>query len=286
MPPVFLYSKVVLHWGFIVRQLGASAAQLAYALPPPPTVVGAFANPLARILGLGEEVDRRLAPAGSRVMACALKATLAAAAGLGGPVGSAVHAEPSRIAAALYKTGGDYSRALREPAYLAADRLLPVQAEGAASAPGAILHLAWLVDLEGLSACLSEAYGRGVSVSSREALAAAWSVYRLGSREGLASTVVARLYGAGELEELGEGSAFESILYQHADCVEPGEPVASVTLYDSSYREAVYYVPSGPSGPSVVSPPARPALFEARSGCRVVRPHGRGELAIAYRARG
>jgi CRISPR-associated protein Cas5a/b/c len=120
MSQVFLYSKVKLHWGFIVRQLGASAAQLAYVLPPPPTIVGSFMNPLARILGLSETLDPKAGPAGSKVMNCALKATLSAAAGLDpcGNVGVAVYAEPSRITAGAYKTGGDYERALKQPPLL------------------------------------------------------------------------------------------------------------------------------------------------------------------------
>jgi CRISPR-associated protein Cas5a/b/c len=275
VPLAFLHARLKLHWGFIARQLGASAAQLAYVLPPPPTVVGAFMNPLARILGLGEEVNPRLGPAGSRAMSCALKATLAASAALEGPTGVAVHAEPSRITASLYKTGGDYSRAIREPPYLAVDRLMPVQAAGAASAPGAYMRVAWLLDTEILGDCL------GVEVDPKALGAAAWSVYRIGSREGIASPVEASSYTGGELEVLAEGSRFESILYQPADCVEPGGQVVRVILYGPAYREEAYYVPTPIGGPSALTP-ARPTAFTIQSGCRAARPRGEPLLALAY----
>ena len=279
VPPLaFLHARVLLHWGFSVRQVGASAAQLAYVLPPPPTVVGAFMNPLARALGLGELLSPGRGPATGPAMECALRATVAASAGLEGDVGVAVHAEPSRILAAPYKSGGSYTRALRQPPYTAADELLPVQATGSASSPSR-MHLAWLVDAGALGRCL----GRGVDPELLEA--AAWSVYRLGSREGLASVLEARAYGPEELEEVGEGSEVETVLYQPGECVEPALPegVVKVALYDLSYREAEFYAPGSLGGPSFLLPPRRPALLTLRSGCRAVRPRRRPELALAYR---
>ncbi|WP_460126103.1 hypothetical protein [Stetteria hydrogenophila] len=278
MDPAFLHARIKLHWGFITRQLGASAAQLAYVLPPPPTVVGAFMNPLARILGLGEELNRKAGPAGGRAMGCALAATLAASAGLqpGSRVGVAVHAEPSRITASLYKTGGDYARALREPIYLASDRLLPVQAVGAASAPGGSVVLAWLLDLGKLSECL------GTELGLRDLKAAAWSVYRLGSREGLVSVEDAGALDADGLEEVPEGGTFESILYQREDCV-AARAAVRLTLYDEGYRERGYLAPQVAGGPSGLTPPSMPSQFTLRSGCRAVKPRGIPEFALAYR---
>lgn len=276
MSLVFLYSRAVMHWGFIVRQLGASAAQLAYVLPPPPTVVGSFMNPLARILGLSESLDPKVGPAGSKVMSCALLATFSAAAGLDprSDVGVAVHAEPSRITAGIYKTGGDYERALKQPPYLAADRLLPVQAVGAASSPKGVIVLAWLLDPLILSKCLGE------DVGSDDLRAAAWSVYRVGSREGLASVVDAGVFT--ELETVPEGGVFESILYQPEDCAKPLVSVSKVTLYDVIYRQRSYLAPSLGGGPSGVTPPPEPASFELKSGCKAVRPCRRPELTLSY----
>jgi len=161
--PIFLYTILDLHWGYTVRQPGATAAQSAYVLPPPTTVVGAFANPLARILGVPDYVERRLLvrlPVQNRFMKCLLGATLAAGAGLlparSPAIGAATYEEPSRIMGTPYKGGGDYREAVRKPAYLSATTLLPVQAVGAASAPGALLALAWLVNVDVLSDCVSE----------------------------------------------------------------------------------------------------------------------------------
>ena len=276
--PIFLYSKLTLHWGFIVRQLGASAAQLAYILPPPPTVVGAFLNPLARILGLGEEVSPKAGPAGSRAMRCALQATLAASAGLTGTVGVTVSSEPSRISAALYKTGGDYSKAVRQPPYLAADRLLPVQAEGYAASPGAKLTIAWLLDSNIFTQCLK------TEVSIKELELAAWSVYRIGSREGIASVEKARVVGPESLEAVNDGGSFESVLYQPVECVdpEPRAPVSEVTLYNIHYRESLYYVPSLLGGPIALAPSEKPAGFTLKGGCKGVRPSAMPELTLTY----
>lgn len=281
MPPLFLYSRVVLHWGFIVRQLGASAAQLAYLLPPPPTIVGSFMNPLTRLLGLGESLvnreKQRAGPEGSYVMRCALTATIAAAAGLTESVGIAVYAEPSRIAAALYKTGGDYTSAVKQPPYLAADKLLPVQAEGQASAPGASLTLSWLVDPEKLSQCLD------TSISINDLEVAAWNIYRIGSKEGIASVVEAGIVDHDNLHFVSEGNIFRSILYQPVDCVSPMSSVISIILYDTKYRETAYYVPSLEGGPVAVTPTNTSFRFALNSGCRAVHPGSRPELSLSSR---
>ncbi len=279
---VFLHSLVTVHSTFIVRQVGASAAQLAYVLPPPPTVVGAFMNPLARMLGLGEEVNRRAyGAAGSRVMHCALKATLAAAAGLApSSIGVAVHAEPSRIIGAPYKAGGSYQKALKKPPYEAADELLPVQAVGYTSAPLTHLHLAWLVNVEALSKCL------GAELSVKEMRRAVWSVYRIGSREGLVSVLEASVYEPEDVEVLVEGSRFRTLLYQPESCSEPlaATPPPKIVLYDLAYREARFVAVSGIGGPVILTPPTEPLLFALRSGCSAARPRAKPELTLSYPA--
>ncbi len=285
MAKAFLHARVSLHWGFVVRQLGASAAQMAYVLPPPPTVIGSFANPLARLLGAGESIDPRAGRAGSRFMACALEATLAAGAGLEvkGKIGVAVYGEPSRITATLYKGGTDYRKALKEPPYLAADRLLPVQAVGAASAPSARLDLAWLLDVDKLVKCLGPT---ALAVDEDLLAKAAWSIYRVGSREGLATVEDAGAYSEGDLTIIGEGGSFKSVLYQPRECVNPTGITVAVTLYNEDYREASYYVPSSVGGPSVLSPPREPGEFVLKSMCRAAAPKNKPELALAFKTGG
>ncbi len=281
---LFFYSLVNLHWGFIIRQLGASAAQLVYPLPPPPTIVGAFMNPISRLLGLGEEIDKnKYGPAGSRNIQCGLRATLAASAGLNliekqeNNVGIIVHAEPSRIIAAPYKTGGSYTRALKKSPYEAIDELAPVQAEGYSSAPNSLMNLVWFLDIDVLLECL------GAKIEYKDLKRAIWGIYRLGSKEGIISVVKARIYEEDDLDYIVEGSNFKSILYQKKDCVTPIEPIPEAILYDIRYRETSFYIPSIISGSMMVIPTSDPVSFIVRSGCEAVKPKEEPYLSIAYK---
>ena len=282
MEPHFLTSTVELHWGFIVRLVGTSASQPAYPLPPPTTVVGAFMNPLARILGVGEGGQpRRLHRVISRAMECALRATLAASAGvLPGKTGVAVYEEPSRILGGAYKAGGSYEKAVKQPPYIAVQELLPVQGTGAASAPKLRLVLAWLLDLGKIQSCLD------VTIGSQELESAAWSVYRVGSREGLVSTIEAAHYGGEELETLGPGERFESILYQPEECSQPLEARYTVIPLPThpDYREASFITPTTLKGATTMLTPASEPLLQAvREGCIAVRPRPREYLALTLR---
>lgn len=89
MTRVFAYARLRLHWGFIVRQPGASAAQTAYPLPPPTTVAGAFANPLARLLGIIDSYPekREALPVTNMFMSCILNRLLQRQLGLRAPPG-------------------------------------------------------------------------------------------------------------------------------------------------------------------------------------------------------
>ncbi|MCE4604209.1 MAG: type I-A CRISPR-associated protein Cas5a [Aeropyrum sp.] len=284
MNPVFLHAKVKLHWGFISRQPGASAAQNAYPLPPPTTVVGAFANPLSRLSGIPDSLD--LTRKGRLVftlgMECALRATLAAGAGIEAPladgrVGIAVHEEPSRILGVPYKGGGDIQRAVKQPIYLGAQTLLPVQAVGEAASPGGMVHLGWLADLDVLEECF-----KPLSMDVLESVA--WSVYRVGSREGLASVLDAGAYMGSELE-IVDNRTFRSILYQHAECAKPDDITAEIVLQDYNYRESLFYAPAGlGSGQSILFPPAEPARFYLKPGCKGAIPRGKeGYIGLAFR---
>ncbi len=289
MKPVFLYSTLQLHWGFIVRQAGASAAQSAYIVPPPTTIVGAFASPLARILEIPDAIDperirgrRAKLPVSNRMMLCAINSTLAAGAGLEPGSGVVVYEEPSRISGPPYKGGGAYDRAVEKPIYESVQEILPVQAVGAVSAPNARMVIAWLVNIDELGSCM----GRSVEESMLEE--AAWSVYRLGSREGISSVTRA---GVDVDPEILNAGVVETILYQKEECVAPvhGANVAGVTLLNTSYEESYYYMPAGMmSGSSIITPPPRPVKFMLRDGCSAAIAGdalGKSRLALAFHRR-
>ncbi|MCE4628241.1 MAG: hypothetical protein F7C34_03730 [Desulfurococcales archaeon] len=284
---VFLYTILKLQWGYIVRQPGATAAQAAYILPPPTTVVGAYANPLARILGVPDYAERRRGglPVRNKYMECLLASTLAAGAGLVGlgaiRVGAVTYEEPARIMGTPYKSGGSYQKAVKQPIYLSATELLPVQAAGAASAPGAVMAMAWLLDASRLEGCLRR------SVSTGDLERAAWGVYRLGSREGLAHPVEAGAIAGGALDEKDRGF-YKSLLYQDSLCASREEGyTVQAALLGLDYRERVYLVPSGLlGGANILTPPERAPTFYLRPGCRAAGASvgGRGlELRLAYR---
>ncbi|WP_165487869.1 CRISPR-associated protein Cas5 [Aeropyrum pernix] len=281
MTRVFAYARLRLHWGFIVRQPGASAAQTAYPLPPPTTVAGAFANPLARILGIIDSYPekREALPVTNMFMSCVLKSTLAAAAGLAGSTGVAVYEEPSRLVGSPYKGGGSFAKAVKSPIYIGSQELLPVQAVGQASAPNAEIVLAWLFDLDRLVSCS----GVG-AVGVEDVEAASRGVYRLGSREGLASVVDGGAVDDTKIRHLDSGP-FESVLYQDSGCVIPDSPVVEIPIPSPpQYRERAYLAPaSHGSGSSFVIPPPMPARFFLKSGCRAALYPGVEGVALAYR---
>jgi CRISPR-associated protein Cas5a/b/c len=291
--PLLAYALVRPQWGFTVRQAGAAAAQLAYLLPPPTTVAGAFAASLARLLGIPDVAPQRGRrgrpaeglPVVSEFMQHAIAATLAAGAGLppASAVGVAVFQEPMRLSAAIYKRGsGDYRSTLGQPIVLAAAKFLPVQAVGSASQPGGLLMLAWLVDAHLLASRL------GGGEAARMLEGAAWLVYRLGSREGIVEVLDAGVVEPGLVDE---GDTFESILYQPGACArpEPGYYTARLTLPGPDYSLATYHAPAGPgSGATVVTPPLQPVAFRVEPRCRaavasVETRAGRLPLGLAYR---
>ncbi len=283
---VFLYAKLQLHWGFIVRQAGASAAQLAYPLPPPTTVIGAFANPLGRLLDMpdampyepGRKRKRSTAlPVTNRFMECMLKAVKTAGAGLDpeASTGVVVFEEPSRITGTPYKGGGSYDKAVKKPIYLSVQELLPVQAVGSASAPGVRLIIGALLDVDALSTCI----GKKIDYDLLEM--AVWGAHRLGSREGLASVVDA--WVSVDLENIESGS-FMSLLYQKATCAKPARPdlVVETVMTNELYQSTSYYVPASPASSSaMLTPPLRQVLFSLRGGCKAVWPRGYRNLALS-----
>ncbi len=293
MPPLFLiHTRLLLHWGYMIHKPGTTAAKPAYILPPPTTVVGAYAAALAAAAGVPHRPIPKdaLGPL-EEFHYCLLHATLAAAAGLApvsdaGGVGVAVYEELSRILGAPYKNPrtGSYSRALRAgPIYAlyARPEVLPVQGLGAAYAPGALLDLAWLVDAERLAECLS-----GGNVAELLEAAAA-GVYRVGSREGLASPLHWHVY---RVEVREPGSLFQSSLPQPIRCAwhRRGSVARIALLRIPDYKEEEYLVPSMASGMGILLPPTCDgavcgAYFEARSGCGVAVPEGGpSHLSLAF----
>jgi len=261
---LFLWSAGRLHWGFIVRQLGASAAQLAYPLPPPTTVAGAFMAALGRALGLREEPLYRGGVLG-KPMYCALQATAAAAAGIVRG-GSASYDEPARLVGAGYKGGASYLQAVKQPPYIGMQEVMPVQGVGASAAPDTVMALAWLFDPRRLAGCL------GVAAGDVEAAAgeAALLVHRLGSREGFYSAVAG---GVAEYEEV-EGGGFKSILYQREACARPltGGTARLQLPVPPDYRVEGHAVPTGPLGGSyIATAPASPVDFRVERGCAAAR---------------
>ena len=274
MTILFLWSMGRLHWGFISRQLGASAAQLAYPVPPPTTVVGAFMAALGRALGLRDEpvaVKRGRSVSMSKPMDCALTATLSAAAGVVKGY-TAGYEEPARIIGAGYKGGGSYDKAFKQPLTIGIQEVMPVQAVGAAAAVNTVIALAWLLDVAKLAGCL------GVEPSDIEAVAgeAPLLVHRVGSREGLYSAL------AGGIQEAGTGrDRFRSILYQRESCAAPltGSTARLQLPTPPSYIIESYVAPTGPLGGSaMITAPRRPVVFRASRGCKAVEAAARVDL--------
>lgn len=266
MPPLLLYARVKLSWGFTVRYPGTSAAQPAFLIPPPTTVVGAFAQPLARLLGLGDSGVPAKYGEGRALgyMPTFLEATLAASAALprleGVTTGLAVHLEPSRIIALPYKGEAEVNRFMTEEDVDAVPRAMPVQAVGASYGPGALLELAWVLDVDSLARRLN------VSPSGLEAAArkAVWGLTRLGSKEGIAAVLDAWADAATEVT-----GSLATRFYIPLDCVEgEADNAAEVVLTGLKYGVAAHLAPRGASQGSYLVPSKLPMRFKLAPRCR------------------
>jgi len=252
LKPVMLVSRVKLAWGFSVRYAGLSAAQPALPLPPPTTIIGYYAEPLARMLELPEQGGPGNYCSPTELLA---KHTIAAAAGLDpdSPAGIVLHSDLTRVLSLVYqrkrKQWENYAWS--------------VQALGAAYGPGATLYLAIVVDAEGLGKDLDEKEEQVVEYL-------AWSGWRLGSKEGLVAVLEAK---ASEPLML-QGNEFRSILYQDeelASSVNPGDTRtmllwgvdrASICGETAKPNYRRYSVPiSSLSTPTLILPPKAPVKF-------------------------
>ncbi|BEP17266.1 hypothetical protein PYJP_06180 [Pyrofollis japonicus] len=274
--PVMIVSRVRTAWGFSIRYAGLSAAQPALPLPPPTTVIGFYAEPLARLLGLPEYLAKSKYCSPAELLA---NYTLAAAAGLepGSPAGIALHSDVTRVLSLVYQR----KRAKWEP------YAWSVQALGASYAPSTRLVLGIVIDAEGLGKEL------GIGIDSLEDLLkkVAWSGWRLGSKEGLAIVEEAKISKA---EEAKGDAAFESVFYQDSETTVPLDPENIVKVHMWRHRPtklfcgeqvaspAEFLVPVSPvSTPSFLVPPEDPIRFRLREGARAYCLKGSQNLCIA-----
>ncbi|WP_167827794.1 type I-A CRISPR-associated protein Cas5a [Pyrolobus fumarii] len=179
MPAVAVVAVVEAVWGWSVRVPGASVGGGSLPLPPPTTVIGSLAYSLARLLGWPEtlyETDTVGVAAYSSARRLA-SAVLSASAGL----------LEGRVVTAY-----DVVRTVNIPFIRPENRRdtsqwLSVNAFGVTIAPRARLCMAIVFDGERLESL-------GINESLLEK--AAWSISRLGSKEGLVSVVEAGVFRA------------------------------------------------------------------------------------------
>lgn len=289
------YAKTLLSWGFIVRHRGTSAAQPAYPIPPPTTVVGAFAYPLVRLLGfstrgkgIGEWGEGKLV---SEVMKPLLEATITASAGLISlkfaskspmyssyrtlQVGLAIYQEISRIIASPYKSGGSFQKAVKAK-FMESDFfkealpvVLPVQATGAAYAPALKIELMWVVDIEKLSREL------GVSVEKLDGVArkAIYGIVRIGSKEGLVALEEV-IYAENPVTR-GPGEKVSTRLYVERFCAETLNPTLTteIVIPDLRYSLTPYYMPAFIGSSNLIVPLSEdmpPPTFRILSPCKAI----------------
>lgn len=280
----FFYSTIRLSWGFTVRYREVSAAQPAYVLPPPTTVVGAFAYPLARILGFrdvyesGEKLGNGVLV--SKYMKPFLEATRAASAGVITDMGAglAVHSEISKISAVRYKGDTERRRMMTTPFsnrfYTEAlPKVFPALAVGSTYGPGATLLLSWVVDASKLSKSL------GLKEEDIDSVGpiASHGVSRIGSKEGL---VASDPEGSGYVKNprILASSPFKTIQYVIKKCAEPLYTAPEVELPYLDYRLRKFYVPSIQASNALVVPLKRGELldFTLQEPCKAYVPLGEG----------
>jgi CRISPR-associated protein Cas5a/b/c len=239
----FFYSLLRVHWGFSVRLKGATASQPSLPLPPPTTILGAFAQPLLKLLDIGFDhpikYDKK--DWGSVVTSsfkCFLYSALGAAMALDPEniVGVSNYAEITRIMSLPYRTGGKVKDAIKSPIHESISFIMPVQAMGSSYSPGALIHIGAVLDIDRLSECLN------VAVKDIEdvGLQSCYGVSTLGSKEGLVSVVKA-YYG----EPMTYNDEINTIAY-----VPEGGVIAlfperfmKISLWDLDYKTKSFLIP-------------------------------------------
>jgi CRISPR-associated protein Cas5a/b/c len=268
------YAKVLTTWGFVVRHRGVSAAQPAYLVPPPPTIVGAFGYPLIRALGSPQKGGGKIKWGEgiliSEAMEPLLEATVVACGGFVSPAidisdhasrkrsvrtGLAVYQESVRIIAVPYRTGGQMSNVRRAVPGTslffenAIPLVLPVQALGATYAPHIKLELLWVVDIEKLS----KEFDVSVDKLDNTAQKAVYGVVRIGSKESL--VVVEGAKYVREIKIYEPGMKIQTRLYVPKTCAELYAGSASeLIIPDLEYRLSYFYLPAEIASNNLVIP--------------------------------
>jgi CRISPR-associated protein Cas5a/b/c len=289
------YAKTILSWGFTIRHRGTSAAQPSYPIPPPTTIVGSFAYPLLRLLGLTPHSKSSINWGNGKLiseyMKPLLEATIVASAGLISPnfadklrthpsrrklsIGLAVYQEMGRIIASPYKSGGSFQQAIRakfmEPEFFtkAIPVVLPVQAVGATYAPSLKLELIWAFDAEKLSKELDISVDK-LRDAARKAI---YGIVRIGSKESLVALEEAMYVENPVTRDAGE--KVRTRLYIEHSCVEPLDPafIAEIILPDLRYNLESFYVPCYIGSSNLIIPlseDVQPPTFRVLDPCKVI----------------
>ncbi|MET1160253.1 MAG: CRISPR-associated protein Cas5 [Thermoprotei archaeon] len=281
IPRVF-YTRISLSWGFTIRCKEVSAAQPAYPVPTPTTVVGAIGYSLARVLGLNDDAARIKYGEGyliSSSMKVFLESTITASAALIKPAhnkysagGISVYQEPGRVIASMYKGGGEISRIKKAKIFTdqfykdGLGRILPVQAVGSAYGPGLIVDLLWIVDAYKLTRELGISLER-FDEAARKAI---YGVIRLGSKEGLVSLIKAEYYT--DVLKIGPGTNFRTRFYIDTQCVDAldKEFVSEIPLPGLNYKIKKFYMASQLASRNIIIPLPEnyiPPSYRLLSGC-------------------
>jgi len=301
---------VTFSWGFVVRHRGVTAAQPAYPIPPPTTVVGTFAYPLLRILGL-PPINKASSIAWgegrliSDLMKPLLESTIMATAALISPrmceevalphshgkslrVGVAVYQELGRIIASPYKTGGQVkdiksSKVLESRFFTdAIPKAFPVQAVGATYAPALMVKLLWVLNAEKLSKEINVSIDKLDSAGRK----AVYGVVRIGSKEGIVALEEAMYVQNPRI--LDPGEKVNSRFYIEQSCVEALDPAmtAEIVLPDLQYKLTSYYLPAHIGSNTVIIPLAEgetPPLFRVLSPCKAIAiPNLEGVIGVTH----
>ncbi len=260
------YSQVELSWGFTVRQKGTSAAQPALILPPPTTVVGAFAYPLLRLLDVDvssskkefhENEFRLITPVLKHLLESTKVASASLYAGGEKSVGLAAHQEIGKLVTAPYRSGGSWEKAKKTKPFTdefyesGVTQALAVQAVGATYGPGAVLELLWVFDAEKLAKSLDVK----IDALDKAAEKAVHGVVRVGSKEGLVAVLNDSALYEKNVVQINAG-VVGTRFYVEKKCVEPIErhAVAEITMWDLTGKTALFYLPAYLGSNNVLTP--------------------------------
>lgn len=259
------YARAILSWGYTIRYKATSAAQPAYALPPPTTIVGAFAYPLTKLLKLNPYRDCTNVSWGKgRIISCTmthlLDATIMAAAGFveeDYPTGIAVHQETGRISASMYKGGGERARISAE--FMSSNfftealpRVITAQAVGAAYGPLVQIDLLWVVNARKLC----EKLNITIDEFDEAAQIAVYGLVRLGSKESIVAIDPSKSKFIKNPQIMQIGDKIRTRLYVPKKCVEvlDGELVHEIIIPNLYYSPELYYLPAIAASNLVIFP--------------------------------